>query len=387
MLQKVLTRDCATLVEAPEHLHGKVVISFRCSCGECHQKNFRMLNEKGAFCKGCMAKKTIERIKQTTLKKYGVEHAMGSRDVRERIKQTNLAKYGVEYSFQSKEVQSKIKETTIKRYGVEHNQHNSIVKEKTKQTIRLKYGVDNPFQSEKVKEKIKQTNLAKYGVENPAQSESIQTKMAQTNLERYGVENAFQSEVVKDRIKQTNLQKYGVTRPLQNRDVLEKVKQTNLVKYGVENLFQSEEVQSRIKDMNMEKYGVEHHNQSREVQEKTEKNALKFKSFLMPSGEIRKVQGYEHFALRDLLKSYTEDQIVTGRKNVPKICYETDDRKRKVHFPDIFLPHENKIIEVKSTWTYKCKTDNVLLKKSSAEAQGYSYEIWCYDAKGVRVVI
>lgn len=107
----------------------------------------------------------------------------------------------------------------------------------------------------------------------------------------------------------------------------------------------------------------------------------------MPSGTIRKVQGYEPFALADLLTTYTEEQIKTDRADVPTIQYETDDGKKRRYFPDIYIPHENRIIEVKSTWTYTCKTDNISQKQTACEAAGYKYETWCYDGKGVRINI
>jgi hypothetical protein len=106
----------------------------------------------------------------------------------------------------------------------------------------------------------------------------------------------------------------------------------------------------------------------------------------MPSGAVRKVQGYEPFALKILVKIYEEEQTKTDRKDVPRVQYEVDGKK-KYHFPDIFIPHENKIIEVKSTWTLKCKTDNIKLKKKACEEQGFLYEIWCFDGKGNRVEV
>jgi len=136
----------------------------------------------------------------------------------------------------------------------------------------------------------------------------------------------------------------------------------------------------------MKNYGVEYPMQNQEFQEKIQKNAKKYKEYKFPSGIIRKVQGYEPYALDDLIKTYTEDQIKSDRKDVPRISYKVDE-KQKYYFPDIFIPHENKIIEVKSTWTYKSKEDNIKAKAEACKAQSYIYEIWIYNAKGVKEVI
>ena len=44
------------------------------------------------------------------------------------------------------------------------------------------------------------------------------------------------------------------------------------------------------------------------------------------------------------------------------------------------------IIEVKSSWTYTCKTSNIQEKKDAVKEAGYKYEIWVYDAKGNKEV-
>ena len=43
----------------------------------------------------------------------------------------------------------------------------------------------------------------------------------------------------------------------------------------------------------------------------------------MPSGEIRRIQGYENFALDELIKIYSEDNIKTGKKNIPRVKINT----------------------------------------------------------------
>lgn len=180
-------------------------------------------------------------------------------------------------------------------------------------------------------------------------------------MERYGAEHSSKNEEVKEKIKQTNLKKYGVVCSLHNEEINEKVKQTFL-----------------------EKYGTEYPMQNQDFMEQVQKNAKKYKEYIMPSGTIRNVQGYEPFALDILCKDYTEEQIITERKQIPRIQYIDNDKKR-YYFPDIFLPHLNKLIEVKSTWTYKCKKDNVFEKEKATKECGYDYEFWVFDSKGKRL--
>ena len=126
--------------------------------------------------------------------------------------------------------------------------------------------------------------------------------------------------------------------------------------------------------------------QSQEIMEKSQKNALKYKSYKFPCGNIRKVQGYEPLALDELVKIYTEEQIKTNRKDVPRVEYMINDKKH-FYFPDIWIPHENRLIEVKSTWTMKMKPQIIMAKANSCRDKGYCFEIWVYDGKGGKLVI
>jgi hypothetical protein len=80
-----------------------------------------------------------------------------------------------------------------------------------------------------------------------------------------------------------------------------------------------------------------------------------------------------------------ESNIITGCKNVPKIFYIDDNKKQRVHFVDIYIPSQNRCIEVKSTWTFI--KPNVLNKQKAAKELGYNYEIWVYDKKGNKNLI
>ena len=105
----------------------------------------------------------------------------------------------------------------------------------------------------------------------------------------------------------------------------------------------------------------------------------------MPSGEIRNIQGYEHFALDILSKEYNEEQIKTERNDMPIINYIFND-KTKRYFPDIYIPHKNTIIEVKSKWIYNKQLELNKIKEKYTKESGYLYEVWIFDVKGNRTI-
>ena len=121
--------------------------------------------------------------------------------------------------------------------------------------------------------------------------------------------------------------------------------------------------------------------------EKNIKSSFSRKEYLFPSGRIDKIQGYENFALDELIinEEIDESDIITGVKNVPEIWYDDANGKKHRHYVDIFIPSQNKCVEVKSIWTYNKQISSVMLKKIAAKKLGYNYEIWIYDNKGSRV--
>lgn len=386
LLDTTLQRDGATLVGEYDTFKRDSKIPFRCSCGVEYVKGFRLMYESGgAFCEKCTKTNRANKVKHNTLEKYGVEYSFQRIEIKEKSKATILERHGVEYAGQIQTGKEKARVTNLERYGVQYPMQNQDQKEKVRNHNLEVYGVVSTAQLDWVKEKAIVTNLEKYGTKYTHQSEDVKEKAKNTNLERYGVENPFQNDSCKEKSKSSCLKKYGVLFPMQNADVKNKANITNLERYGVECPLQNQDVKDRGKITNLKKYGVEHPSQNQEVMERTQKNAKKYKDFVMPSGDVRKIQGYEHFALRDLLSTYTEEQIITGCKNVPRIQYVGSAGKKRYHFPDIFIPHENKIVEVKSTWTYKCKADSVLQKREAAIKLGFLYEIWVYDEKGKRI--
>jgi len=82
------------------------------------------------------------------------------------------------------------------------------------------------------------------------------------------------------------------------------------------------------------------------------KNKFGYKKYTLPSGKIINYQGYENYALDELLILFNENDIQNERFKIPIIKY-TFKNKEYNYYPDIYIESENKIIEVKSDWTYK----------------------------------
>ena len=193
------------------------------------------------------------------------------------------------------------------------------------------------------------------------------------------------SLVIKEKRKQdTNMQKYGFINTGSVKEIKDKIHNTFQEKYGGHPKL-TDKVQEKWKATCLEKYGG-HPNQNKEVQIKSEANSYHYKTYMMPSGNLVKYQGYEDIALDELVQLYEEEDLGIGRSNIPTIEYYVNETKH-VYFPDFFIKSENKIIEVKSQWTIQLKRGNIEEKAVATVKAGYKYEIWVYSDKKVKVEI
>lgn len=119
--------------------------------------------------------------------------------------------------------------------------------------------------------------------------------------------------------------------------------------------------------------------------ERSSETSKSFKDYKTPSGDIRRIQGYENIALDELLKNFNENEILTDNKDMPKIIYYLDKERR--YFTDIYIPKHNKIIEVKSTYTYKKDLIKNIMKAFAARKLGYDFEFWIYNQKGIKLIL
>lgn len=332
-------------------LSSNAKINFECQCGTTHIKIFKLIVKgSGATCKECARKNKNKKIGIASAKNQTIR----------KVHEHNLKVYGSKGILGNKEASLKIKEKMRELYGVEYALQNTNSKEKCIETNITKYGVKNVKQVPDIVQKAKDTFL-EHTINNPTFNSTINEKRTQTCIEKYGVNHISKSEIIKEKRNATNLVKYGVTCSLQAPEIIAKTKDTVLQKYGVEYIVQNQEFMEKIQN-----------------------KSYKYKNFIMPSGVIRRIQGYENYALDELVKIYSEEQIITDRKLIPRIQYNFNN-KIKYYFPDIYIPHENKIIEVKSEYTIKCNLDINPLKESAVKQNGYNFEYWVYTRKGKRI--
>ncbi len=275
-----------------------------------------------------------------------------------------------------------------KSRGLCHKHTTLIGTEKRDKTMIKKYGVKNPMHSDDIKNKLKATNLEKYGVEFGLKSKIIQDKVKATNLEKYGVEMPLQSKIIQDKIKETCIKNFGVDNCFKMEEFKQKAKKSLIERYGVDNCAKSEEIKEKKKKTVLERYGVEHYMQNASVADKISKKAYNLKEYKFPCGTIIKVQGYEPWALDELVESgLSYSDIILTRSKVPEIWWVCENGKKHRYYVDIFIPSLNKMIEVKSTWTYTKKIKDIHYKGLECIKRGFNFEIWIYDRNKTKEII
>jgi len=338
------------------------------NCENEFDKKFCDLENTGAYCKICIKKIANERRKKTCIEKYGVDNITKRNEYKENT------------------ISPKYNYNLLQEYCNKNNitLSNNYENEKLNAHYLIKGNCSNDncknIFNKKFYKLINTNALC-----NSCIFIEAKEKRKNTNLEAIGSENYFKNEEFKNKIKQQNLEKYGVEHVSQREEIKQKVKETCLIKYGVEHQSYSKNTQNKITQTNLKKYGVEHLMKDPDYLENMLKKSHKFKDYTYPSGKVDKIQGYEHYALDELIinEKIDESSIITGSKNVPEIWYHDENNMKRIHFVDIYIPSQNRCIEVKSTWTFA--KPNVLLKQSAAKALGYNYEIWVYDKKGNKI--
>lgn len=185
------------------------------------------------------------------------------------------------------------------------------------------------------------------------------------------------------RIMDSNLATKNVKYNLADPALQKQIRETVMKKYGVTNVSLVPEIKKRQEETMLARYGFRHAIQVPEFFEKQQKSGFQRKKYTAPKGKIFVYMGYEHHALDILLKeqNYDEEQLFTAIKEVPKIVYELKDKIHR-YFTDIYIPNENRCIEVKSWHYYKKDYEKNWAKHFATIDCGFSHEFWIINTKG-----
>lgn len=173
---------------------------------------------EGKCCRACGKRLSFDQVR------YNHEFcsekcANGYDETKEKVRLTSIERYGVGNPMQSEKVKCALKNTMLERYGVENASLSKEICARRNQTIQERYGVNSYTQTDEYAMKTKNTDLLKYGVEYHVTAPSVVQKCHQTNIEKYGCENPFGNSVVQEKIRQTNMIKYGSEHAIHNDDI------------------------------------------------------------------------------------------------------------------------------------------------------------------------
>lgn len=271
-----------------------------------------------------------------------------------------------------KDRKERTKQTNIKIYGTESHNQNKSVQEKKKKTWLKNLGFENPSNNPIIRDKISKSHTGK----SKKEKKNINNKRIKTCRERYEADNYITSQIYRNKI----MNEFGVEFYTQTKEWFRKTKTTNDKRYGGWG-WASDIISKKFKETMIRLYGAESVAESDVLMERYFKSCVNFKEYKTPNGNIIKIQGYENKFLDEYFKNggKEEDMIAHPKKeDIGKILYFTEDGKKHRYYPDFYIPKDNLIIEVKSSWTYDFHFKKNCLKERACKDAGYIFEFKIY---------
>ena len=142
------------------------------------------------------------------------------------------------------------------------------------------------------------------------------------------------------------------------------------------------------KETLMKNYRVEHQSWSLEIFERIQTSIKKYQKnyYYTLNGIEYRVQGYEPQCLDYLINIELidpRDIILRHIDGRPTIKYfDGANNKFRIYHPDIFIKSQNRIIEVKSEWTYSSEIEEINYKKQGCIESGYKINVYVMNDKG-----
>jgi hypothetical protein len=75
------------------------------------------------------------------------------------------------------------------------------------------------------------------------------------------------------------------------------------------------------------------------------------------------------------MKEMKESDFTNDVKLMPKFTYQFGGKSHR-YYPDLYIPSQKKIIEVKSPYTYNKQLEQNHCKKNQVVQDGYTFEFW-----------
>ncbi len=281
------------------------------------------------------------------------------------------------------------RKTLLEKTGFDHSFKNPVSREKAKKTVLEKTGYEYYMQDPANVEKFKQTMLEKTGFDNPMKNPETREKARQTTFEKTGYYNQFENPDFQAKIRADRLERTGYAIPFANPEVQAKIKATLLEKTGYDNNLKNPEMRAkgRLTYFRKTGYYIPMHNPA--VVSKVHAAQFRHKPYTYPSGRETTVQGYEGFCIDDLINNENIDEndicneisFKNDPQKMPEIWYDFDGKRRR-YYPDIFIPSQNRIIEVKSEYIFELHREMNIAKAEACLEAGYNYEFRFYDRDG-----
>jgi hypothetical protein len=231
-------------------------------------------------------------------------------------------------------------------------------------------------------------------------------KRKATLVELYGEDNYFKTEAFKKQNKEHWNSTHGVDHNMKIEEIKEKARQTSTQNHGVPYKFATPEIKAlalaafleknedpafrkmvrdKYKATCIKRYGVTHTSKCPTIMHKIMAASYLTKEFIFPSGRLVGIQGYENFCLTYLMteEKIEEDDIAAGDYEVPTIkYYYADDDDSHTYYPDIYIKSQNRIVEVKSEYTYNVNKAKNYAKWYAARDAGYTMDVYIFGKHG-----
>jgi len=213
---------------------------------------------------------------------------------------------------------------------------------------------------------------------NTIATQELYKTARKTLIEKYNVTNPMDIPGISEKRKNYFLEKFGVENPSSNRNVKEKRHKTMISKYGFAHNFEN------CEEFMLQKYGVRNPSHIPEKAEILCNNRYKKKhDYILETGEIIQLQGFETHGMKYLSKIYGESEVQYRKIHMPAIFYMSDNNQNKRrYYPDFFIKKCNLIVEVKSKYTLMKDFSIAKLKFDSARTTGYNVLLLIFDRYG-----